>query len=151
MITAESETLVRRPVEVVFDFVASRFFENYPRWSPEVVELAQTSAGPVQVGTVGRQARIDKGVRTESIFRVTELEPGRRLAFRGLGDPYHVLYAFHPVDETTRLQFRFELARIPLVARPFERVVRALAQDKARAVVVGIRELVEVEAPVSAG
>ncbi|MGD2083595.1 MAG: SRPBCC family protein [Chromatiales bacterium] len=151
MIRGESETFVRRPVELVFDFVASRFFDNYPRWSPEVVELTQTSPGPVRVGTTGRQARIDKGVRTESHFRVAELVPPARLVFQGLSDPYRVLYAFEPVDGATRLHFRFELIRIPLVARPFERVVRSAVQDKAREVVIGIRELVETEVPLAAG
>jgi hypothetical protein len=86
-------------------------------------------------------------VRTESRFRVTELVPPHRLVFQGLTDPYSVVYGFEPVDGVTRLHFRFELKRLPLMARPFERVVRSAVQDKAREVVMGIRGLAEAEIP----
>lgn len=68
---AKSSSIIKRPPEDVFRFVGERFFENYPRWSPEVVELTPLSDGPVGVGTMARQVRVDQGRRSESIFRVS--------------------------------------------------------------------------------
>jgi len=39
MVRAQASTDIGRPVDAVFRFVAVDFFRNYPRWSPEVVEL----------------------------------------------------------------------------------------------------------------
>ena len=36
------------------------FFSNYPRWSPEVVDLEQLSDGEIAVGTMGRQVRTEE-------------------------------------------------------------------------------------------
>ena len=51
------ERIVQRPPEVVFDFVATHHFENHPRWDPDLLEMSQTSAGPVGVGTTARVVR----------------------------------------------------------------------------------------------
>ena len=60
MITAQASTLIRRPLEDVFRYVSVDFFQNYPKWSPEVIELKCMSPGPVRLGTVGRQVRNDQ-------------------------------------------------------------------------------------------
>ena len=65
MIRAQATTIIARPVSEVFQFVATDFFANYPRWSPEVVKLRPTSPSPIRVGSTGWQVRIDYGRRTE--------------------------------------------------------------------------------------
>ena len=37
-------TVINKPIDKVFNFIAVDFFENYPRWSPEVQELEMLSA-----------------------------------------------------------------------------------------------------------
>jgi hypothetical protein len=42
------ERIVQRPPMEVFDFVATHHFDNHPRWDPDVLEMTQTSPGPVE-------------------------------------------------------------------------------------------------------
>ena len=41
---------VRRPIEEVFDFVGTHYFENHPRWEREVVSVRKITDGPIGVG-----------------------------------------------------------------------------------------------------
>ncbi len=146
MVRAEANILIRRPVESVFDFVVFRFFENYPRWSPEVVELKASTPPPVRVGTTGRQVRVDQGRRTESTFRVSALDEGQRVVFQGTSNPFMIMYRFHPLDDdSTRLTFSFELSRLDLFMRPFEKLIRLAIQEGAEQVVHSIKGLIEIE------
>lgn len=76
------EGVVRAIPAEVFDHVAAHHFENHPRWDPDVLEMRQTSPGPVGVGTTAvvvlRQGR---GV-SRGIADCDGLSPGavRRLA-----------------------------------------------------------------------
>jgi Polyketide cyclase / dehydrase and lipid transport len=75
------ERIVQRPPQVVFDFVATHHFENHPRWDPDVLEMSQTSPGPVRVGTTARVVRRQGRGRVEGTATVVELEPDRRAAW----------------------------------------------------------------------
>ena len=145
MVRAEASILIRRPVENVFDFVVVKFFENYPRWSPEVVELTAATPPPVRVGTAARQVRVDQGRRTESTFRISALEDGQRVVFQGTSNPFVIVYQFNAQGgDCTRLTFAFELSRLELFMRPFEKLIRLAVQDGAERVVHNIKGLVEV-------
>jgi len=50
MAKVEGEILIRRPVEVVFDFVADQ--RNEPRYNPRMIRAAMATDGPVGKGTV---------------------------------------------------------------------------------------------------
>jgi hypothetical protein len=53
--TGTASILINKPVDNVFNFIAVDFFNNYPRWSPEVQELELLSAPPLQLNSlVGR-------------------------------------------------------------------------------------------------
>jgi hypothetical protein len=75
------ERIVQRPPQVVFDFVARRHFENHPRWDADVLEMSQTSPGPVGVGTTARIVRRQGRGRVEGVATVVEYEPDRRAAW----------------------------------------------------------------------
>jgi hypothetical protein len=45
--TLTRERIVWRPPADVFDFVARNHFQNHPRWDPDVLEMTQTTPGPV--------------------------------------------------------------------------------------------------------
>ena len=145
MVKVQASMLISRPPERVFQFVAVDFLRNYARWSPEVISLQPLSEGPVRVGTSWRQVRVDQGRRTESTFRVSRLEPGRRLDFEGTSNPFSVAYQLEPVEDRTRLTFTFELSRLELFMRPFEKLIRIAMQDGAEKVVRNIRHLVETD------
>ncbi|MDX1608843.1 MAG: SRPBCC family protein [Halofilum sp. (in: g-proteobacteria)] len=147
MIRAQSSTAIERPVDDVFDFVVVRFFDNYPRWSPEVVELEPLDSGPLGVGSRGRQIRIDQGRRSETTFRVTRLEPQRRVEFDGERDArFAIRYHFDPEgDARSRIHFEFELKRVEFFMRPFEKLIRLAIKDGAERTVRNIKGLVERE------
>ncbi|MCG5499310.1 SRPBCC family protein [Ectothiorhodospira lacustris] len=145
MVKAQTRTLIRRPLEQVFRFVVEDFVTNYPRWSPEVKSLRVLTDGPVQVGWTGRQVRVDQGRRTESDFRVIALEPGRQVTFRGLNDPYRIDYRFEPRDQHTELHFSFELGKLSLPLRPFEKLIRLAVQEGTERTVRNLKGLVEAE------
>jgi uncharacterized protein YndB with AHSA1/START domain len=75
------ERIVQRPPEVVFDFVATHHFENHPRWDPDLLEMSQTSPGPVGVGTTARVVRRQGRGHVEGTATVLDYEPNRRAAW----------------------------------------------------------------------
>jgi uncharacterized protein YndB with AHSA1/START domain len=143
MIRAESSVLIQRPVEAVFQFVAVDFFANYRKWSPEVVELEQTSAGALHPGSTGRQVRCDSGHRSESSFRVTTYEPLQAIVFASISGPrFRVEYRFQPVASATRVTFRFEL-QPELFLKPFQRLLDGAVRRGSDRVVRNLKRLLE--------
>ena len=143
MIAAEASVLIQRPVERVFRFVATDFFLNYPKWSPEVVELEKTSQEPVSVGTTGRQVRLDQGRRSESLFRVTTFEPHRRIAFASTsGLQFRASYTFESLPEGTRVIFGLEIQvdGLPFLLKP---VIGGMVRNGTKQVVRNIKALLE--------
>ena len=145
MVKARADILIRRPPELVYGFVARDFFANYPRWSPEVQRLDVLTPGPLRVGSRARQVRIDQGRRRESTFRVTALEDPVRVEFAEGSDLFRIGYRLDPAGEQTRLSFAFELTRLELYMRPFEKLVPIAVQDGAERVVRNVKALVERE------
>lgn len=145
MVRARAATLIHRPPEPVFGFIARDFFANYPRWSPEVQRLEVLTPGSIRVGSRARQVRVDQGRRSESTFRVTALEEPARVEFAESSDLFRVAYRFDPVGEQTRVTFAFELTRLELYLRPFERLIQVAVQEGAERMVRRIKLLVERE------
>ncbi|ABA58606.1 hypothetical protein Noc_2146 [Nitrosococcus oceani ATCC 19707] len=148
MIKVQSSILIDCPVDDAFRYVSADFFENYPKWSPEVMELEKITSGPVRMGTMARQVRIDKGRRTESIFQVTEYQPLQRIGFESSSNfHYRALYDFEPVNEATRIHFTFEL-KLEFFMRPFENVIASSVKAGSKSVVYSLKQLLEAEKPI---
>ena len=82
MLVIKREEIIHRPVEEVFKFVATDYFENRAKWAPES-PIEKTSEGPMSVGTTGRSVAPDiNGNEVETIFIVTEYDPPRKVAMR---------------------------------------------------------------------
>jgi hypothetical protein len=145
VVKAEASIEIERPQDAVYTFIAEEFARNYPRWSPEVKELRMLSNGPMRVGSVARQVRVDQGRRTESTFKITHMEPGSRLTFQGTTFPFLVDYRFDAASQHTRLTFTFELRRLDLMMRPFEKLIRMAVQDGAERTVRNLKRLIEAE------
>lgn len=145
MVKASAAILIQSSPEQVYRFVARDFAANYPRWSPEVKRLELLTPGPLRLGSRARQMRIDQGRTSESVFRVTALEEPVRLEFAESSDLFRTVYRLEPIGEQTRLVFAFELARIELYMRPFEKLIRVAIQEGAERVVRNIKGLVERE------
>ncbi|MBK5968467.1 MULTISPECIES: SRPBCC family protein [Thiorhodovibrio] len=145
MVKARANIVIERRPEQVFGFVADNFVENYARWSPEVKQLEPLTPGPIGVGSRMRQVRVDQGRRSENSFAVTALDSPQRLEFAESTDLFRTGYWLEPAGEQTRLEFGFELRRLELYMRPFEKLIRVAIQDGAERVVRNIKTLAERE------
>jgi len=150
MVSARASVLIDRPAPEVYAFVADDFTRNYRRWSPEVQRLELLTPGPLRVGSRARQVRVDQGRRTDHTFRVVALDRPSRVCFAEAGDQFRIEYlmapgAGGPAEAPTRLTFGFQLNRLELYMRPFEKLIRAALQDGAERVVQNIKRLVESE------
>ncbi|WP_293005429.1 SRPBCC family protein [Nitrosomonas sp.] len=146
-VVGKAHTIVEHSASAVFQYLADGLFENYPQWSPEVKELEKITLGPVQLGTEGRQVRIDQGRRTESKFKISAYEPGARLTLLGISDPFRCTYELQAInpERSTKLTFSFELLEILPIMRPFEGLVRVAIKDGAERTVQNIKRLLEAE------
>lgn len=146
-ILGKASTLVECSATDLFKYLGENLFQNYPKWSPEVKELEQLTPGPVQLGTMGRQVRVDQGRRSESRFKIFAYEPNARLTLVGVSDPFRCTYELQDInpDESTKLTFSFELLELLVVMRPFEGLVRVAIKDGAERTVRNIKRLVEAE------
>jgi len=81
MIDVEASTVINRPVEAVFAFVAD--LENNPRWETNFVEVKRVSPEPLGVGTIYQCVLRVPGQRVTSRIEITEFTPNQRIAFRG--------------------------------------------------------------------
>lgn len=144
MVRAQASIEIERSPESVYRFIAEDFERNYPRWSPEVKELQIQTQGPLRVGSKARQVRVDQGRRTESVFRITQMEPHQRLTFESDSPDFRVDYRVAPQQgERTHLVFTFELRRLDLMMRPFEKLIRHAVQDGAKRTVRNLKQLIE--------
>jgi len=143
-ISATAQTLVRCPIESVFDFVGHDFFQNYTRWCPQVIELEPLSDGPVRAGLTARQITLDRGIRSESTFEITAFDPPKLLGFRGLSETFTSFYEFEEqTAASTQMVFSFELEERKLFMRPFERLIRTALQEGAQLTVENLKQLLE--------
>ncbi len=118
---------------------------RYQRWSPEVQRLDLLTPGPLREGSRARQVRVDQGRRSDNTFRVVALEPPTKVCFNESSNQFRTEYRMNPRGDETRLTFVFELRRLELFMRPFEKLIRAAMQDGAERVVRNIKGLVERE------
>ena len=147
MIQGRSSVEIARPVTTVYDFVVVHFFENYPRWSPQVRELEPLNGERIALGTRGRQVRVDRGRRSETTFEVTRLEPESAVDFDGNQQArFAIRYRLEPTaDNGCWLQVEFELKELTWLMRPFERLIRRAIREGTQETADNIKALVEQE------
>ncbi len=146
-VVGKANAFIQRPPKDIFDFVGANFLTNYPRWSPEVIELKPLTEGPVNVGTLCHQVRLDQGRRSESTFKVMTFQPSQRICFEGVSNPYRCDYILEASTPTSasRITFTFELLSLDMFMRPFEKLIRIAVQEGTEKTVRNIKKLVEAE------
>jgi Polyketide cyclase / dehydrase and lipid transport len=144
-VVGRAEIAIKSSPGTIFDFIGVNFFSNYPRWSPEVVELEQLSDGEMAVGTIGRQVRVDQRRRLESTFQVTIFEAGKCVVFEGVPDPFRCTFDIRATESNakTALTFTFEGLELRPHMRPFEKLIRRVVQDGAVRTTRNIKHLIE--------
>ena len=146
-VIGKASTLIQSSSDNLFQFIGTDLLVNYPIWSPEVKELEKLTDGPIMLGTLCRQVRIDQGNRSESTFKITFFDEGERISFKGVSNPYQCDYVIEPIDSTdSRLTFSFELLDLELHIKPFEKLVRIAIQGGTETTVKNIKKLIETKA-----
>ncbi|HET7404941.1 MAG TPA: SRPBCC family protein [Candidatus Bathyarchaeia archaeon] len=104
--TIDGSIVIDRPSDHVWKFMMT--LSNAPKWMPEILELRQTSAGPLEVGAM-LERRVKRGTFA---VRITEHEPNRAVTYeftsgfvRGTTDSYRL----ETVDGKTRVSDAVEL------------------------------------------
>ncbi|NJL35993.1 MAG: polyketide cyclase [Leptolyngbyaceae cyanobacterium RM2_2_4] len=144
MIKAESSTVIDRPTEEVFKYIATGFFENYPNWESAIVELEKTSQDPIGIGTTGRQLMNEGGWKAESTFQITDYEPEQKFSITGMSKPYFKnSYTFEPLDGSTKVTYIFEFS-MDGVGRLFEPLIAGSAKKGSKEVVNNLKKLIEI-------
>ena len=86
MAKIESSVTVNRPMEQVFDFVTD--IRNATKWITGVFEAAQTSPGPMGVGTTYRFNVEVMGRKLETTGEVAVYDRPRKYAWKGTSGPF---------------------------------------------------------------
>jgi carbon monoxide dehydrogenase subunit G len=127
MTKIERSIAIDRPVDEVWEFVHDPTKDAL--WQTTLTESEQLTDGPMGVGTRVREVRHFLGLRVELAWEVTEYEPTRKSAIRGISGPIplHGGFLLEPVDGGTRLTVSGELEAHGLfkLAEPvFARITR---------------------------
>ncbi len=143
-VAVTADGIVERSAAEIFGFIAPRFFENYAKWCPEVIEIECLSESPVHQSTRGRQVTRDHGVDTESDFEVSEFISNEKFAISGIHEPFITSYQITPLGpDMCRLAFSFEIKELDIVMRPFQKLIRSALQEGAARTVENIKQLLE--------
>ncbi len=143
-VSGEASAVIDAPKNTVFSFVAENYFENYPKWAPEIVEVTALNGKTVAVGIKGRQVREENEEKIESTFVVDEYLPDSRFALQGLEPAFKSTYLTESQGQEgqTKLTFRFELLDVDIFMRPFVKLIKAAIEEGAENTVEKIKELI---------
>jgi hypothetical protein len=134
MLDVQCTQVVRRPIEVVWRYVAEEYFAHHSSWDPAVVGMRRLGDGPLGVGTEGVEEARRMGRVQRTRFRVTDVDRPRRFAFTDVDGPFALdrSYSFAPHADGTQVTFRFTMSPrgamrliFPLMRRAIARQVRA--------------------------
>lgn len=97
MARAEASISINCPVSKVFTYLV-----DIPRgteWQGELVEVQQTSSGPMATGATFREVRRLLGRNLETVFIITEYEPDGKLGFEATSGPIPIR-GYYSLDGT---------------------------------------------------
>ena len=145
-VVGQARCVIHAPKGPLFTLMGENFLENYRRWSPEVKELELLTPQPFGEGSLIRQVRVDRGHKSESTFRVIELNDSGSLAFREVADKYRCAYLLETcADDTSKTDvfFSFEFPELETFLRPFEKLVRIAVQEGATQTLQNLKKFAE--------
>lgn len=116
MIAFENTIVIKRPLEVVFAFIAD--FENVPMWNYYVKSVRKVSEGPTCEGTIYHQIRKND----QQDFRITEYQSSQLIEVETTPEsrPYFKRrLMFEQIDDRTRIvdTWKLDLGQNQLVQR----------------------------------
>ncbi|MCX7102983.1 MAG: SRPBCC family protein [Methylobacter sp.] len=146
-ITGEASIEINKSIQDVFSYIGEHFYDNYPKWSVEVVEFEPLDGKEVFIGSKAKQIRKDNGTEVESIFEITDYQPSIKLIFKGITEPYKHSYLLESgaQAQSTNLTFRFDLLEVEVFMRPFAKLIRSAIEDGAENTVENIKNLIDTD------
>ena len=108
MVNVEVSVMIDRPVEEVWKFITD--LSKVPTWDTGVLEVKQTSTGPLGLGSTGD---FREKMRNMTIsVRITEYEPNRRVSFVHTSGPMKgsiITESIENIEGKTRFTFSHDL------------------------------------------
>ena len=141
----ELSTVINRPIEEVFGFLAN--LENDAKWRREWVEAKKTSEGPIGIGARFRLVSEALSRRIETEYEVTKYEPNWIAAWKTVSGPLPLRFqrTFESVEGGTQVTIRYE-AEI----RGFFKLIKPLVVSAGKQALQGdfpkLKELMEARA-----
>ena len=104
----ETVEIARSP-EDVFAYLSE--LDRHSEWQGQVMASELVTEKPTRVGTHARHVRKVPGGKQTITFEITELEPPRRMSFKGLDGPIRAIghVDVEPLDEGARSRVRLDL------------------------------------------
>jgi uncharacterized protein YndB with AHSA1/START domain len=106
VITPRASIRIDARPEAVIDFIADP--ANARRWMVALEESVPLTPGPIATGSRFREVFTAAGQRVEMICEIVDYAPGRRYAWRSVGDgptDYGGSFVAEPVDGGTELSY----------------------------------------------
>jgi carbon monoxide dehydrogenase subunit G len=91
MINFEISTLVDRPIDEIFTFLANPL--NMPKWQSTMAGIEQVTPGPVGVGSKYNVHATMLGRTIDGVMEVTAYEPPTKFGFTNQAGPMQVMVA----------------------------------------------------------
>lgn len=151
MITFESTRNLARSAEEVFNVLATRSFENHPKWEDEVIAVRRLTPGPMSVGSRAIMVREERRKRRDVEYEVTEYVVNQRIAYRHLvpNSTFELIPDIRPVTATS-CEIRAVVSMgFQGVNRLLEPLVRRGVPKKGEKILDDMKKIAETEPVVS--
>ena len=115
MVRISGETVIRRPPELVFDFVADE--TNEPKYNPRMVRSRVLSSGPIGMGTKFLASFRSRGHMAPALIEYVDYRKPERIVSvtRMRWADVRGELGFSPAASGTRLQWSWDLHPVGLV------------------------------------
>ncbi len=145
MARMEVSVTIKRPVEEVFDFVTD--IAKNSQWRSEILEISQTSEGPMGVGATMRVVLRVMGRQQKLTMEVTEYEPNRKFFSKSTSGPFPAQgsYIFESVNGGAKLTFVGE-AQLGGFFKLIEPLVVRMQQRQWKTNFANLKDLLEAQA-----
>lgn len=138
----ERHTTVNASADKVLDYVAD--INRHPEWTSRPLEVRQTSAGAIGVGSTFSTTGKQFGKHTDTVT-ITELVPSSKVVFEAVGDAGTVRHWFEVVSSgsTTTLKKGLEFTKPAFTTKLFGGIVKKVAPKDLDACLAKIKSNLE--------
>ncbi len=145
MINLNMDTVIYRPIKLVFDFVSTP--ENDFQWQYGTLVSSSLSDGTNTIGSFFRSIGHIMGRRAQGTFEVTEYEQNRKYGFKSLSGDLHfqTSYTFEVVDNSTKVNVSTQ-ANLGKSSRVDERILERKMKEQLKENLKLLKELLEEKA-----